>query len=874
MNEFEQVKSIVSLREYVTHILGAPDKTGSWRCPFHEDKSPSFSVKGKAYKCFAGSCGVSGDVVSFAAKYHNMSQGKAKNLLKEWANITTDSKPAAQEEKKEQIAEALPEGWRHFIFRNAAGEEVGAEIRKDFYSHEKRKVVKTTRLYHKREGKWVNRALDAPRPLYRLDDQVLGGSGTLYVVEGAKCAEAAIEAGARTTTWMGGTNALHLTDFAPLIQLAKTGTKVALLSDADAPGRKAMRRIRKQLINAGVEEGLEFYSLPGTDGDDIADLLEAQGSWSAAFSTVQERCPDPTKLPPIIADDMLDSFRNNREFEVLGYQDRSIVAIRKSTGKVVHLPSKGITDGNLNEICPEGYFWTMLFENPMATLNQHSRREAHRALHLVSEERGLWQAKNQTGRGLVRIPGEGFFFHFGDRVEPVIMKKGDKAFGIGEKSNKDVVFVPRPPLRKRPGTCRPAEFKLLNDELNKFSWRHPYGATLMLAWVCAALIGGATYRPHLRLVSAPDMGKNWLMDAVVLPILGDMYNDGGGDASAAGISAKAKGDALPFIINEANPNSKRMREKQSDLQNLLLGSYDPQGTPILRATQDGEVREAYVRSSFLMASNQIVKEGEALASRTFQLSMTGGLSSKEWRALEDRIDRLVESYAPGIRGLMMSKAEEILADLPQATKFIQDDETLKLRGRVSRNVALLAVCHASIYPHEVENRGRQILFSARQIVTAMGEQIKIKQSIVGAIVSMRDHISRYSLREAWAESQAADNKSNIAVDAILRRLRIAGAFIRKEADENGEEHWVLFVYPGASELQRHLSRDEVWGGVDILSALKQEPGNFNDQQRFGGDPVTAICIPLPWELEQDEIAQSTGYVSPYTKDDKVVSWRK
>ena len=864
--EFERVKSIVSLRDYVIHVLGPPAKNGRWLCPLHEEKTPSFSVRGKAYKCYG--CDKKGDVVSFVSRYNgDIPMGEAMAILKEWANITDDQKPEPQPEpdetSNEKTSDELPTGWRHFIFHDEHGVEVGAECRKDVMGGKKR-----TFLYHRNaDGQWVNRQLEAPRPLYHLPDMVLSGATTpLYLVEGAKCAEAVIDAGQRATTWMGGTHALNKTDFTPLIRAAKK-SPIVLISDGDAPGRKAMRTIRKQLVAAECE--VEYYAMSGRRGVDIADILKSQdGNWETAFALLQSRCPNPTKDPLITCDDIIDDIRKNKEFVVLGYQEKSIVVIRKSTGKAVHLPSKGLTDGHLTEICPEGYFWTRLFENPMATLANHPRREIHRALTLVAEERGLWQPKNQIGRGLVHVPGKGYFYHMGDRV---VAAGGGDPIGIGQMSSSRAVFAPRPPLRERPNPCRPSEFKTLNDALNDFSWRDPYGGTLLLAWMCAALIGGGTYRPHLRLVSGPDMGKNWLMDVVILPIFGDMYNDGGGDASVAGISAKAKGDALPFIINEANPNSRQMRDKMSNLQNLLLGAYDPAGTPILRATQDGEMREAYVRSSFLLAGNQVAQGSEANESRMFHLSMTGKLDPEPWRDLETRIERAIDSYAPGIRALMMSRAEVILGDLKLVTKQVQDDEKLNLSGRESRNVALLTACHANLYPHADDRKIQQITLSAHQIVTAMGQRIKITESIVDAIVSIRDQDSRMSLKDTWVQGHLDNADESTSLKTAKSILRTMGVFIEKKNVKGRGEMPCLFINAASSELRNYLARDITWATVNIAVALEMVDGCFTDRRRFGGgDGVTAHVVPLEWKVEQDEMPIDRNYQSPNIKPLKIV----
>ena len=59
----------IDLAAVVTRHLGpAPGRRGgagrlSWLCPFHDDRNPSFSVKGNRWYCFA--CAVGGDAIEF-----------------------------------------------------------------------------------------------------------------------------------------------------------------------------------------------------------------------------------------------------------------------------------------------------------------------------------------------------------------------------------------------------------------------------------------------------------------------------------------------------------------------------------------------------------------------------------------------------------------------------------------------------------------------------------------------------------------------------------------------------------------------------------------------------------------------------------------
>lgn len=68
-------------------------------CPFHHEKTPSFSIsrQGQFYKCFG--CGVSGDVIKFVEEYEGVSFMEAVQILAARAGLSV---PAAADEKAEK----------------------------------------------------------------------------------------------------------------------------------------------------------------------------------------------------------------------------------------------------------------------------------------------------------------------------------------------------------------------------------------------------------------------------------------------------------------------------------------------------------------------------------------------------------------------------------------------------------------------------------------------------------------------------------------------------------------------------------------------------------------------------------------------------
>lgn len=76
---FLQIREDNDLKATVERYLGPP-KNGKWLCPFHKEKTPSFSVKGDRFKCFGG-CGLSGDVTDFVALIEKVSVKDAAQKL-------------------------------------------------------------------------------------------------------------------------------------------------------------------------------------------------------------------------------------------------------------------------------------------------------------------------------------------------------------------------------------------------------------------------------------------------------------------------------------------------------------------------------------------------------------------------------------------------------------------------------------------------------------------------------------------------------------------------------------------------------------------------------------------------------------------------
>ena len=113
----QAIKAAIQLEEYAARYIEF--KRGAAKCPFHEEKTASFRVKGEFFKCFG--CGVGGDVITFAVKYHSITIRQAIDLLAGEAGIDLAPlvKLSAYDRAKEQRIAAEADEWRHQVRKRA-----------------------------------------------------------------------------------------------------------------------------------------------------------------------------------------------------------------------------------------------------------------------------------------------------------------------------------------------------------------------------------------------------------------------------------------------------------------------------------------------------------------------------------------------------------------------------------------------------------------------------------------------------------------------------------------------------------------------------------------------------------------------------------
>lgn len=227
MNTVADIKAKFTI-ESVLASKGVEVKGGKARCPFHDDRTPSFSIKDGHWKCFAG-CG-SGDVVELLAKL----EGKTSAEYLRNGNVTIAdprsksliSKPrASKSEKPGRIVEVYP-------YHDAKGTFLYEVVRMEPKDFRQRRRVNDQWVWNMDGVELV--------PFYLLG---VTTAQTVWIVEGEKDALSLIDAGYVATCNVGGAEKWRDSYNEHFI-----GKDVVLCGDNDDPGRRHMEQVEAALL--------------------------------------------------------------------------------------------------------------------------------------------------------------------------------------------------------------------------------------------------------------------------------------------------------------------------------------------------------------------------------------------------------------------------------------------------------------------------------------------------------------------------------------------------------------------------------------------------------------------------------------------------
>ena len=113
----EDIKSTVSIAEVIGSCVSLKRSGSGYMacCPFHKEKTPSFSVNDSKgfFHCFG--CGESGDVIKFVEKYYNLDYPAAVEKLAAQYGITIEETKSREDSRNDEYYEANRLAARYFF---------------------------------------------------------------------------------------------------------------------------------------------------------------------------------------------------------------------------------------------------------------------------------------------------------------------------------------------------------------------------------------------------------------------------------------------------------------------------------------------------------------------------------------------------------------------------------------------------------------------------------------------------------------------------------------------------------------------------------------------------------------------------------------
>jgi hypothetical protein len=246
-------------------------------CPFHGEKTPSFTVypsrdglmRFRCFGCGAGSDG--GDVIDFVSAIEGIEVSEACKRLSDGAlpHVGTFKPPLPPAVDQSQswrpivpVPDDAPEYDPARTFNPRRGATVAYQVtRKDAYrdangrllcwvvrlEFDDGKKICPTITYCVGPGgdkRWTAKRMEPPYPLQGLDDLAARPSDCVLLVSGEKCREAAAEHMKNfvAVTWLGGDQAVGSADIEPL-----KGRYIVYWPDADPSSKRSMVDVRNRI---------------------------------------------------------------------------------------------------------------------------------------------------------------------------------------------------------------------------------------------------------------------------------------------------------------------------------------------------------------------------------------------------------------------------------------------------------------------------------------------------------------------------------------------------------------------------------------------------------------------------------------------------
>ena len=130
-NDVQQIKERLGIEEVVGTYLKLEQAGRNLKalCPFHNEKTPSFTISPDrgTYYCFG--CGAKGDIFTFVQEFEGIDFSGALKILADRAGIQITKKSSSEKEKYDRLRSALELSTKFFQLHLSKNDEVGQYLK-------------------------------------------------------------------------------------------------------------------------------------------------------------------------------------------------------------------------------------------------------------------------------------------------------------------------------------------------------------------------------------------------------------------------------------------------------------------------------------------------------------------------------------------------------------------------------------------------------------------------------------------------------------------------------------------------------------------------------------------------------------------------
>lgn len=600
-------------------------------CPFHDERSPSFTVTPEKGLFFCFGCGAKGNVIDFVMRYDGIEFPAALDRVASESGVQKPDKP--QPKPRAKIV-------RTYDYIDENGELLYQVCRMEPKDFRQRRP----------DGDGWSWSVKGIRQVpYNLPAILAKPAYTIVIAEGEKDADNLTAAGLLATCNSGGAG-----KWPDELCQWFTNRNVVILPDNDDPGRNHASIVAGKLhrIAASVRV-VELPGLPpkgdvsdwlasGGTADQLRALCKSAPAWTPTVAPDDDHLipdipqqPEHDGPPAHILDAETDTRQDSAPFRSLGYDDGHYYFLPHKTQQVTSISAGSMTSASQLLTLAPLEWW----EHTCPSKSSADWVAAGNLCMRWCEARGTFDPSAVRGRGAWFDAGRSVL-HLGNRL--LVDRVPMSLHALDSRH-----IYQRAPGLESGDLADPlpaSESAKLGEIVAAMNWQRDVDRVLFAGGIVLAPICGAlAWRPHLWITGQRGSGKSWMLDNIVSPVIGSTALVVQGNSTEAGIRQQLKQDARPILFDEAEGESVNGRMRMQNVLELARQASSDGLAQIAKGTAGGKALTYRIRSMFILGSINVGLSQAADKSRFSVLSLGKPLHGVAGRQQFDRLAALVNA---------------------------------------------------------------------------------------------------------------------------------------------------------------------------------------------------------------------------------------